>query len=160
MSFLKAYVKYISIPVIVFLGMISLVYGSVYGWPWGDSSSTKSKTTEVNAKIDNKPPINLIGKWHQTKTENDILMEATISSGSIQIDMKTRDSNSIYWMGSFDTSKNSSSSFEIVSKGDQDAMSMSIFGSQDKTKKFTYIDGDLSFKFTMMGTTSTIHLSK
>lgn len=105
-------------------------------------------------------PVSLIGQWHQTKDINGVLMEATIGVNSIQINMKTRDSSSIYWLGSFVTDKAPASKFKTVSLGDTDAMSMSIFGSQDKTKTFDYDYGDLSFTFSMLGTTTTVHLAK
>jgi len=110
-------------------------------------------------------PKSLVGTWYQTnKLDSGVMMQAEIHrGGTIQVNMKTRDSSSIYWMGSFESSKNPRFSFETVSKADPDAQKVlagSLFGSQDTEKKFKYERGDLSFKFTMMGTTSTIHLRK
>lgn len=113
---------------------------------------------------DDKPdiPESLIGNWYQTNSENGIFATASVyPSDSIQINLKTRDGSSIYWMGSFQVSdKKPTDSFTVVSKADPDALAMSIFGSQDSEKTFSYKDGDLSYKFTMLGTTSTVHLSK
>lgn len=108
-------------------------------------------------------PTNLLGEWHQTKSGiPDIVMDASINPNSIQINMTPQGStnSSIYWLGTFDTSKNSADSFDTTSLGDQDAMQGSIFASLDDRKLFTYKNGDLSFKFTMMGTTTTVHLAK
>jgi hypothetical protein len=111
-----------------------------------------------------KTPVSLVGKWVQTNGTGDILAEATISDvGSVQIDLKTRDSSSIYWMGSFDTTKDASKPFTVVSLADPDAqkaMAKSLFGSQDKTKELAYENGELSYEFTMMGTTSTVRLTR
>lgn len=121
------------------------------------SSSDASGSTSTP-----KAPATLIGNWHQTDGAEGILMNAEISAGSIQINMQPRDSksSSVYWMGTFDTDKNSTGLWSTVSKADPDAAAKSLFGSLDKTKEFTYKSGDLSFEFTMMGTTSTVHLSK
>lgn len=109
-----------------------------------------------------KAPISLIGEWHQIKSEpNGILMNAKISAGSIQINLKTRDNvSNIYWLGTFDTDVAPVESVEIISEGDPDAMEKSIFGSRDKNKLFNYANGEISYKFTMMGATTTIHLVK
>lgn len=113
---------------------------------------------------DSKPaddkPVNFIGTWHQVKGNPDFVMTAEISFGSIQINMKTRDGSNVYWMGTFDTDMTDIKHFTMISTGDQDAMANMIFASQDPTKKFTYRDGTLSFDFTIMGTTTTVHLSK
>lgn len=106
-------------------------------------------------------PVSMTGKWHQDEpTSTGITMEATIDVTTIQIDMITRDSSSIYWLGTFDSDQDLSTSFEVVSVGDQDAMSRSIFGSQSSRKTFAYNDGELSYSFSIMGTTSTIRLTK
>lgn len=103
----------------------------------------------------------VIGNWHQTSNGIDgVIMQATISSGSIQIHMKMRDATSIYWMGTFDTDKNTTDTFKVKSLADSDAMKNSVFGSQDKTKMFEYENGDLTFRFTMMNMTTTVHMDK
>lgn len=106
-------------------------------------------------------PASLIGEWRQINAKDvGVMMVASVKPGSIQIDMESRDSTSIYWLGTFDSDKNTAEEFEVVSQGDTDAMTLSIFGSQDKTKSFVYKDGEISYKFTMAGTTSTIRLAK
>lgn len=105
-------------------------------------------------------PTTMVGEWHQTG-ENASSFIATITPGSIEIVMETRDgSSSIYWLGTFNENQDLSKPFEIVSIGDQDAMRSAIFASSEKTKLFSYKDGTLSYKFSMMGTKSVIHLVK
>lgn len=116
-----------------------------------------------SARVDT--PKSLVGTWYQTNTlDSGVVMEAEVHRGNtIQVNMKTRDSSSIYWMGSFESAKNPRFGFETVSQADPDAQKVlagSLFGSQDTSKTFKYERGDLSFKFAMMGTTSTIHLRK
>jgi len=107
-------------------------------------------------------PKSLVGQWYQTnELDSGVIMQASVNrDNTIQINMKTRDSSNIYWLGSFESNRTPKSSFVTTSQADQDALSMSIFGSRDSTKKFTYNRGDLSFKFTMLGSTSTVHLQK
>lgn len=110
-------------------------------------------------------PKTLVGEWYQSnKLDNGMIFHASVyRGGSIQVDMQQRDSSSHYWMGSFPSYKSPRYDFKTVSKADPDAqkwMKNSLFGSQDSSKKFQYDDGELSFKFTMMGTTSTVRLRK
>jgi len=119
--------------------------------------------TSGSARVDT--PKTLVGTWYQTNTlDSGVVMVAEVhSGGAIQVSMKTRDSSSIYWMCSFESYKNPRSNFKITSQADPDAQKIlagSIFGSQDTSKRFAYKNGELSFDFTMTGTTSTIRLRK
>ncbi|QEQ93909.1 hypothetical protein SEA_KARDASHIAN_44 [Streptomyces phage Kardashian] len=110
-------------------------------------------------------PKSLVGTWYQTnKLDSGVVMQAEVHrGGTVQVNMKTRDSSSIYWMGSFPSHRSPAAGFKTTSKADPDAQKVlagSIFGSQDTSKRFKYKRGDLSFKFTMMGTTTTIHMRK
>lgn len=111
----------------------------------------------------NKNPSSLIGEWHQTNSNSDGWMTASISAGSIQVDLRGRDSRSIFWMGSFDTDRKPVGKFKVVSIPDPDAryiMKKSLMASNELKKTFVYNNGDLSFEFSMAGTSKTIHLSK
>jgi len=135
-------------------------FGSIFGavtmgvvlTACGGDADAESKSSSV--------PKSLVGEWYQSnKLDNGVVMQASVSSNdTIQVNMRTEDSSSIYWLGSFKSGKNPRATFNVTSKGDQDAMAMSIFGSQDGSKRFKYKKGDLSFDFTMLGTTSTVHL--
>ncbi|QEQ93540.1 hypothetical protein SEA_GIRLPOWER_41 [Streptomyces phage GirlPower] len=125
-----------------------------------------SLLTACGTETGSKAPKSFVGDWYQTNgKDTGVYMTAAVSSNdTIQIHLKTRDSGGVYWMGSFQVSdKKTSDSFKLESKADPDAqkwMASSIFGSQDKSKSFKYEDGDLSYEFTMVGVTKTIHLSK
>lgn len=144
----KVYV-YLSISVALvaaFFALSVIAYGGV------DDSEGKAEV---------KTPATLVGNWKQSGDDlNGITFTAEVAKSSIQINMETRDSSSIYWLGSFDTETDPASLFQVTSLGDTDAMSESLFGSRDKTKKFSYEDGRLSYEFKMMGTTKTVHLVK
>ena len=116
----------------------------------------------VDAKSANKnAPKTLVGKWYQTNKVDGVMMTASVNrDNTIQVDMDNRDSRSIYWLGSFKSGKSPRHNFSTTSTADQDALTMSIFGSGDPYKSFEYKNGTLSFEFTMMGTTSKVHLRK
>lgn len=105
-------------------------------------------------------PSSFVGEWHQVNSNPAGWMTASISGESIQVNLRTRDSSSIFWMGTFDTSKKPVGKFEIVSLGDQDAMKWKILASTESKKTFVYDNGDLSFDFSMAGTSTVVHLKK
>lgn len=109
----------------------------------------------------------LTGDYHQVKNKDaSTQFSATIREGEIKIvllmdsgEEGDADAAGTYWAGTFDTS-NTSDVFQVLSQGDTETMSYSVLGSQDKTKVFEYDNGILSFRFTVMGITETIYLSK
>lgn len=97
--------------------------------------------------------------WNGTWSTSPDFMTATIADDVLQIDIRTKDSTSLYWKGSWPSSavKND---VKIISQGDTAAMEASLMGSQDSTKEFTFSNKEITFKFTMMGTTKTVRLIK
>lgn len=85
-------------------------------------------------------------------------MVAHIRKGKIRIDFVDSGERSLYWKGTFNVNAHPGST--QISKGDTKAMDKSILGSLDSTKKFTYANGQLSFRFTILGTTKTIYLKR
>lgn len=120
--------------------------------------------------MDDKPDTasnnRVTGAYHQTQGMPNTKMSATVSDGQIEITLTLEsgeegdsDATGKYWVGTFDTS-NTSDSFTVISKVDRNALNGSMFQSQDATKKILWVDGDLSFEFTVQGTKSIVHLSK
>lgn len=116
----------------------------------GDSHGASSNTN----------PSSLIGEWSQVNPNSGGWMTASISGESIQVNLKGRESSSIYWMGSFDTSRKPLGKFKVVSLGDQDAMKWQITASTDSKKTFTYDNGELSFKFSALGSSTIVHMTQ
>lgn len=113
--------------------------------------------------VSNKNPVTLVGEWHQTNSNPHGWFTASISGESIQVDLHGRDSRSIFWMGSFDTSHRPTGKFKVVSIPDPDARSTmhhSLMMSNESKMTFTYNNGDLSFKFSAFGTSTIAHMSK
>lgn len=111
---------------------------------------------------DGPVPKTFAGDWHQVKSGlSGFYMTAEISAGSIQIDLKTRDNTKgHFWLGTFEGDRSTAKPSTFVSVGDQDAMSLEIFASSEKTKKFTYKNGRLSYQFSIMGAETTVYLAK
>jgi c-di-AMP phosphodiesterase-like protein len=101
-------------------------------------------------------PKTLNGTWTTVDKNEDGTFTAVINKDRIAVVLGDDDSSSIYWVGSFPKM----TSDKVVSEGNTEVMDASIFGSGDKTKVFSYKGGQLAFKFTMMGTTTTVHLKK
>lgn len=121
------------------------------------SDSKKPETTSVEHTA--SAPVSLDGTW----TSDDPQMVAHISNDKILINLTLdEETTGLYWKGSLDTSiiENETVDAMLYSKGDTQAMEASLMGSQDSAKKFLYKDGKLSFKFTILGTTQTVHLER
>ena len=104
------------------------------------------KTTEA--------PVSWNGTW---KAEG---FSAVIKDKVITISIVSPDTTSLYWQGTWDSSKQAKDGAEVVSIADVEALSMSMLGSQDETKAFAFSDDELKFSMSMMGTTKTIRLKR
>lgn len=122
----------------IIIGSILMVSISACGS--GDKSTSKSTTFN--------------GVW----TSSNPHMSADIFDETIEITIISDDVRGLYWKGTFPKSVSEDTTF--VSNGDTKAMNISLLGSQDSKKKFTYSDNELSFELGMLGTIQTIHLKK
>lgn len=125
------------------------------------ATSAKSASVTESTKATPTPtekPLDLTGTWTAKG------MEATITSDTITINWVTTTSDaetkSLYWQGSYVPPTKAVKEYSWNSENDTDATSMAMMASNDKTKKFTYQDGKLSFEASALGTTATIHMSK
>lgn len=123
-----------------------------------DSSNTQLTSKSSQFQPFDKLPPSFDGHWVTVNPTDDGNFEATISNDHIEIlfaGTADDDTTALYWDGTFPTSSD-----KIVSQGNVKKMSNALLASQDKTKTFVYKDGELSFPFSMMGVSSTIHLKK
>jgi hypothetical protein len=100
------------------------------------------------------------GPW-QAKL-NDATLNAVISGDGIEIHWVTSQTDAIYWKGTFPVPEHVThgSVLTITSVGDTAAMENSLLASQNKTKDFTFDNGKLTFKMTVMGVTQTVALEQ
>lgn len=125
------------------------------------STISAHKVVSVSVAQDESGPVSLNGTWTQSSSGiPDIKMTASVSDDRISITMNTGSDSGTYWVGSFDTLLTKSQSFTVTSAGDVSAMESDLLASQDSSKVFTYKNGDLSFPFSIMGVSTTVHLQR
>lgn len=101
------------------------------------------------------PLVHLEGQW--TGTENDTKFNATVSGNDIKIEMETIDGTSAtYWHGTFKTSESSGA---VVTSTKTEA-SDEIVISQSSTKEFTVGENTLTFKFSALGFSKNVAMSR
>lgn len=97
----------------------------------------------------------LAGVWI---SEGDVPFEATVKDGTIVVQIVDGESKSLFWKGTF---PNSAQKGDILlSEADVEALSSSIMGSSELVKPFTYEGDEILFEFSMMGTSTVIHVKK
>ena len=133
----------------------------------GNSSTSSDAGKQTNSsqgepKKTNKAPqpADLTGTWKQTNSsDKDHYQQATVTADSIEINWVSPDTSSLYWSGSF-TPPTTAGGYSWTSQGNKDKMSQSLLASQDDTKDFKYENGEITYKASAMGTTTTVHLKK
>lgn len=95
-------------------------------------------------------PQSLVGSWSADG------FEALVTDHDITINLATDDTKGLYWTGTFPTPVNGT----VTSTADREALDASLFGSGDATKNFSMKGENISFEFTIMGTTRTVTLTK
>lgn len=120
----------------------------------GSSSDKAAPTTTTSAQEDKVP--NFEGNW-QTAKDAPVAMTARIHDGVITIQWNDDEMQGLYWVGTWPYLAGQDT---LTSVGDTDTMSSALLASQDSTKEFTYKDGNISYKLTIVGVTTTITLSK
>lgn len=99
---------------------------------------------------------NLNGTW--TSSEDGVTFTAEVNADRIKIQMKLRDTEGLYWAGSFTSLTNKPG--DILSNADVEVLKSSMFGSLDKKKVFHYEDDGITFTFGMAGTTREVRMTK
>lgn len=102
-------------------------------------------------------PMNITGTWVSDESQS-FGFTAEITETDILVELTMDDMSGLYWKGTIDTPYTVDTT--IVSKGDIDAMSASLFGSSDETKEFKLENGKISFSFTIMGVKQNVVLSR
>ena len=120
------------------------------------SSGSGGKTTE-------KQMPDLTGEWKQSNSKSeDSYQAATISGNTIEIYWVSDkgDTKSLYWAGSFIAPTTSDEPYIWNSENDHSKTERAMLASTDDTKTITYQKGVLSYKASIMGTTTTVKLEK
>jgi hypothetical protein len=98
---------------------------------------------------------NLAGTWVSSEQPG---FEAVITPDQITVYFVDGETKSLFWKGTFPETATES---EIVSSaGDVDAMASSLLGSTETIKPFTFTGEEITFEFSMMGTSTIVHTAK
>lgn len=100
----------------------------------------------------------LSGTW-VAELDNGVGFQADVTATDISVSLTMDESSALYWKGTF-AGEDVTEGQKITSDADVEALSKSLFGSQDETKVFTYKDGQLTFPFSIMGVSQTVKLVK
>lgn len=108
-------------------------------------------------------PLDLTGTWTQVDgNSDDTYQEAKIEGNEIIINWISDggDTESLYWAGSYKAPTEATDEYVWTSKNDTKQTSGALLASGDETKEFTYKDGQLSYKASALGSTTTVKLEK
>ncbi|WP_029145574.1 hypothetical protein [Microbacterium luticocti] len=153
----KTFLATAALVVVASLGLVGCTGGG--GGQVDDTAGASASTTQAPTP----QPVNLDGTWKQTNAKSDTnYQQATISDGVISIDWvaDSGDSTSIYWVGSVTLPSDASTTFTWESTRDKAKTENALLASRDDTKTFTYADGEISYKVTALGTTTTVRLGR
>ena len=105
-------------------------------------------------------PLDLTGSWKQVNADGDTYMSAVIKGKTITVSWVSDDGDtkSLYWKGSYTAPTDAVDSYEWTSKGDTETMAKSLMASTDKTKDFSYEDGQLTCEASALGSTKTVRM--
>lgn len=131
-----------------------------------NSTDTSGKTnapspaTSPSKKVE--APADLIGEWKQTNSKSaDSYQSATITADAIEANWVSDggETTSLYWAGSY-TAPTKAGEFTWESNNDTSKTEGSMLASPSPTKTFSYSDGVVSYQVSMLGTTTTVKLSR
>ena len=111
----------------------------------------------------NSEPVDLTGEWVQSNSNSkDSWQAATISENEIEINWITDngDTKSLYWYGTYTAPTETADSYSWISKNDTSKTNSALLASRDKTKKFKYENGIISYEVSALGTTTTVKLER
>jgi hypothetical protein len=133
----------------------------------GETGSARSSSTASSESAEATPEAaevpDLTGSWKQSNSgSEDAYQAATISGDTISINWVSDggDTESVYWVGTFTPPADGTSPYTWTSARDAAATDSALLASMDDTKEFTVEDGELSYKASLMGTTTTVRLEK
>lgn len=128
-----------------------------------DSNAGSSGAPAAEATPEAAAAPDLAGTWKQTNSgSDDAYQAAVITADTITINWVSDggDTESIYWVGTFKAPTDDASPYTWASARDAAATDVAMLASTDDSKEFTYEDGEVSYKASIMGTTTTVRLEK
>jgi len=140
------------------IGVLITLIGVVMATACGSATPSYSPSpdvTVVEAPAQTNDADVLAGVW---VSEGDVPFEATITADTIVVQIVDGETKSLFWKGTFPASAQEGDI--LLSEADVEALSSSMMGSSELVKPFTYEGDVISFEFSMMGTSTVIHVKK
>lgn len=128
-----------------------------------DSNSGSSSAPSAEATPEAAAAPDLAGTWKQTNSGSDDAYQAAVITGdTITVNWVSDggDTESIFWVGTFTPPADDASPYTWTSTRDAAATDSAMLASTDDSKDFTFEDGEVSYKASLMGTTTTVRLEK
>lgn len=134
-----------SVALLLAMALIGVIIWAVASMPPKPGSYADSNVEEV---------LVLDGTW---ESKSDPSFKALIKNGTIEVNIISDNTASLYWKGTFEWTPGKES---IVSIADKAALDGSLLGSLADDKTFLYKGDNLIFDVGMLGTTTTITMEK
>lgn len=102
--------------------------------------------------------LDLTGNWEE-KDKGDSYQAGYIKDGEIVIYWVSDggDTKSLYWAGSYIAPTDNAEPYTWNSENDKGKTGSALLASGDDTKKFTYENGEITYKASALGTTKKMH---
>ena len=102
--------------------------------------------------------LDLTGNWEE-KDKGDSYQAGYIKDGEIVIYWVSDggDTKSLYWAGSYIAPTDNAEPYTWNSENDKEKTGSALLASGDDTKKFTYENGEITYKASALGTTKKMH---
>ena len=102
--------------------------------------------------------LDLTGNWEE-KDKGDSYQAGYIKDGEIVIYWVSDggDTKSLYWAGSYIAPTDNAEPYTWNSENDKEKTRSALLASGDDTKKFTYENGEITYKASALGTTKKMH---
>ena len=142
------------------IGVLITLIGVVMATACGSATPSYSPSPDVTvtaeeASAQTNDADSLEGVW---VSEGDVPFEATVKSGTITVKIVDGETKSLFWQGTFPATAQEGDI--LLSEADVEALSSSLMGSSELVKPFTYEGDEINFEFSMMGTSTVIHVKK
>ncbi|KIU03347.1 hypothetical protein [Frigoribacterium sp. MEB024] len=128
-----------------------------------DSNAGSSSEPSAEAITEAAAAPDLAGTWKQTNSGSDDAYQAAVITGdTITVNWVSDggDTESIYWVGTFTPPPDDASACTWTSTRDAAATDSAMLASTDDAKDCTFEEGEVSYKASAMGTTTTVRLEK
>jgi len=128
-----------------------------------DSNAGSSSAPSAEATPEAAAAPDLAGTWKQTNSGSDDAYQAAVITGdTITVNWVSDggDTESVYWVGTFTPPTDDASPYTWTSTRDAAATDSAMLASTDDSKDFTFEEGEVSYKASAMGTTTTVRLEK